>query len=46
MGARGVEKAAGAFAPVSEPLMQIRRSLKSAFDPDRILNPGRLYPDL
>jgi glycolate oxidase FAD binding subunit len=43
---RGALKAAGAFAPVSEALMQIHRSLKSAFDPDRILNPGRLYPGL
>jgi glycolate oxidase FAD binding subunit len=43
---RGASKTAGAFAPVSEALMRIHRSLKSAFDPDRILNPGRLYPDL
>lgn len=43
---RAAAKPAGAFAPVSETLMQIHRSLKSAFDPDHILNPGRLYADL
>ena len=34
------------FAPLSAPLMQIHRELKTAFDPDRIFNPGRLYPGL
>jgi len=26
--------------------MRIHRALKTAFDPERILNPGRLYADL
>ena len=34
------------FAPLSAPLMQIHRELKTAFDPDRIFNPGRLYAGL
>jgi glycolate oxidase FAD binding subunit len=40
------DKSAGAFAPLSAPLDRIHRELKAAFDPDRIFNPGRLYPDL
>jgi len=43
---RAADKSAGAFTPVAGVLMRIHRSLKSAFDPDRILNPGRLYADL
>ncbi|HTV98108.1 MAG TPA: glycolate oxidase subunit GlcE [Steroidobacteraceae bacterium] len=43
---RAADKAVGAFAPLTEPLMRIHRALKSAFDPDRILNPGSLYADL
>ena len=39
-------KAGGALAPLSPALMRIHRALKTAFDPDRIFNPGRLYPDL
>jgi glycolate oxidase FAD binding subunit len=31
---------------VSQTLMRIHRSLKDAFDPDRVFNPGRLYADL
>jgi glycolate oxidase FAD binding subunit len=40
------DKSPGAFARVGNPLMRIHRSLKEAFDPDRIFNPGRLYADL
>jgi glycolate oxidase FAD binding subunit len=40
------DKSAGAFAPLRAPLDRIHRELKAAFDPDRIFNPGRLYPDL
>jgi glycolate oxidase len=32
--------------PLGEPLMRIQRAVKAAFDPDGILNPGRLYPGL
>lgn len=34
------------FAPLSAPLMRIHRELKTAFDPDRLFNPGRLYAGL
>jgi len=40
------DKSGGAFTPVSEPLMRIHRALKTAFDPERIFNVGRLYADL
>ncbi|GAB4121651.1 MAG: hypothetical protein Fur0014_21340 [Rubrivivax sp.] len=43
---RGRDKSAGAFAPLKPPLDRIHRELKAAFDPDRIFNPGRLYPEL
>jgi FAD/FMN-containing dehydrogenase len=43
---RATDKSAGAFAPLSGELMRIHRALKTAFDPERILNPGRLYADL
>jgi glycolate oxidase FAD binding subunit len=43
---RAPDKSAGAFAPLSDELMRIHRALKTAFDPERILNPGRLYSDL
>jgi len=36
----------GVFAPLSAPLMQLHHNLKRAFDPDGLLNPGRLYPRL
>ena len=39
-------KTAGALAPLSAPLARIHRELKTAFDPDRVFNPGRLYPEL
>jgi len=39
-------KAGGVLAPLSAPLARIHREMKAAFDPDRIFNPGRLYPDL
>jgi glycolate oxidase FAD binding subunit len=42
----GADKSAGVFAPLAPPLLRIHRELKRAFDPDGILNPGRLYPDL
>ena len=34
------------FAPLSAPLMRIHRELKTAFDPDHLFNPGRLYAGL
>jgi glycolate oxidase FAD binding subunit len=43
---RGLDKSAGVLAPLKPPLDRIHRELKAAFDPDRIFNPGRLYPGL
>lgn len=34
------------FHPLSRPLLQLSQRIKASFDPARILNPGRLYPDL
>jgi glycolate oxidase FAD binding subunit len=42
----GHDRRAGVFSPLAPPLARIHRALKQAFDPDRILNPGRMYPDL
>lgn len=36
----------GIFAPLRMPLDRIHRDLKRAFDPNRVFNPGRLYPGL
>ena len=43
---RSREKTNEAFHPLSAPLARFHRELKKAFDPDRIFNRGRLYPDL
>ena len=43
---RAGDKAAGTFAPLAPALERLHRSLKAAFDPAGILNPGRLYPEL
>ncbi len=43
---RGREKSAGVFAKLSPPLRAIHERLKRSFDPNGILNPGRLYPGL
>lgn len=31
------------FQPLSEPLMRISAGVKASFDPDHIINPGRMY---
>ena len=43
---RSLDKAAGAFAPLTPPLARIHRELKKSFDPQGVFNPGRLYPAL
>lgn len=35
----------GAFAPLPAPLMALQRNLKTAFDPQGMFNPGRLYKE-
>jgi glycolate oxidase FAD binding subunit len=42
---RGGDKGNGVFTPLPEPLMQIHRGLKAAFDPANIFNRARMYPD-
>jgi len=42
---RASDKTAGAFAPLSPVMARLHRGLKATFDPDGILNPGRMYAD-
>jgi glycolate oxidase FAD binding subunit len=42
---RGGDREGGVFQPLPEPLKQLQRKLKRAFDPQGLFNPGRLYPD-
>ncbi len=43
---RARDKSPGAFTPLGPAQMKLQRELKAVFDPARIFNPGRLYPDL
>jgi FAD/FMN-containing dehydrogenase len=43
---RAADKAGGAFAPLAPALARLHERLKAAFDPQRVLNPGRLYAGL
>jgi glycolate oxidase FAD binding subunit len=43
---RAGKVAAPVFQPLSSPLLALHRRIKQAFDPKRVLNPGRLYPEL
>jgi glycolate oxidase FAD binding subunit len=43
---RAADKTAGCFSPLDPVLARLHRSLKAAFDPAGIFNPGRLYPEL
>jgi glycolate oxidase FAD binding subunit len=43
---RAADKPAGAFAPLSAIQLRLHHGLKAAFDPRRIFNRGRLYPEL
>jgi glycolate oxidase FAD binding subunit len=40
---RGGDRREEIFQPLDEPLAKLQRTLKTAFDPDGILNPGRMY---
>jgi glycolate oxidase FAD binding subunit len=40
---RAADKRAGAFQPLSAPLLAIHQRLKATFDPAGIFNPGRMY---
>jgi glycolate oxidase FAD binding subunit len=40
------ERATQVFSPLAAPLANVHRELKRQFDPDRVFNPGRLYPGL
>ncbi len=42
----GEQKQSDIFQPLSPGLAKIHQRLKQAFDPENILNPGRLYSDL
>ena len=42
---RGGDKTAGVFQPLAPALNTIHARMKAAFDPHRIYNPGRLYPE-
>jgi len=42
---RGGDRRADVFHPLSPALARVQRSLKQAFDPDGLFNPGRMYPD-
>lgn len=43
---RGGDRAGTVFHPLPDALISVHKKLKQAFDPDGILNPGRMYPDL
>lgn len=43
---RGGDKSAGVFHPLPPAVARIHRNLKDAFDPQRLFNPGRMYPEL
>jgi glycolate oxidase FAD binding subunit len=42
---RATDKSAGAFQPLTATMQALHQRLKTAFDPQRILNRGRLYPE-
>jgi glycolate oxidase FAD binding subunit len=43
---RGGDRTGEVFHPLPAPVMALHRSLKAAFDPSGILNPGRMYRGL
>ena len=43
---RNGDRSLEVMAPVMPPIMKLQKKLKAMFDPDRILNPGRMYREL
>ncbi len=43
---RGGDRNAEVFSKLDPVSMRLHQNIKNAFDPDRILNPGRMYKDL
>jgi glycolate oxidase FAD binding subunit len=43
---RGGDRTGQIFHPLPAKLHEIHRRLKSAFDPERVFNPGRMYEDI
>ena len=43
---RAGDKSAGSFQRLPEPMLALHQRLKQVFDPQRILNPGRMYAGL
>jgi glycolate oxidase FAD binding subunit len=43
---RGHAQGEDVFAPLPRPLFELHQRLKAAFDPDGVLNPGRMYEGL
>jgi glycolate oxidase FAD binding subunit len=43
---RGLPELQERLQPLPDPLVRLHRNLKQALDPQRVFNPGRLYPDL
>lgn len=42
---RGGDRTGEVFQPLPAPLQRLHRGLKQAFDPEGVLNPGKLYAD-
>ena len=38
-----VRRAVDVFEPLAAPLLKLTKDIKASFDPDGILNPGRMY---
>jgi len=43
---RGTDKSSGVFQPMPPPMIALHRRLKDVFDPQRVLNRGRLFAEL
>ena len=42
----GMRAAIDVFQPLAAPLMQVTKGIKTSFDPERVLNPGRMYAEV